>query len=529
MILNQKLYVKVALVIGVGAFIAAVVACIYFYLDAKARFEQDAGNQISQLALTVGKTASVALYVQDAELAREIVEGLEVNDLVAGAMLATGSSDWIGSQGFSSTSKAAMEFEIRHPFFNDEVLGTLVLQPNLDFIEQRATQGAISQAWVLALQAIFIAALVSLLVHKTLTAPLNFLTRKVEQITPGTNATLTVPRRHANDEIGSLVRGINTLISNLNASLEQERNLRERTEQLERKFRLIFERASAGICLVDQHNALQEVNEAFCQLSGSQTPQCRNTLVEWFEEQSELTAFLDAFRADPFANHVEMELQLRTVDSDILKWVHCLFSKVEGQDDSDEMMLEVMMYDVTERTYRERMIRFEAEHDMLTHLKNRRAGEHILKELMRRADQHNSIMGLLLVDLDRFKPVNDIYGHEAGDTVLKVVAERLSSLGEDVVVARWGGDEFVLGVSNVDRDYARLRKLAKTAISRLGRPIVIHDKLEVEVGASIGIAVYPHHGKTLEEMLESADVAMYQVKEHGRGNFRFGHLSSGVA
>ncbi|MGI2258877.1 diguanylate cyclase domain-containing protein [Shewanella sp. GXUN23E] len=529
MVLNQKLYVKVAFAIGIGAFVGALIASLYFYLDAKQRWTESAREQIKQLALTVEKTASVALYVQDAELAKEIVEGLEVNDLVAGAMLVSEKGSWVGSKGFDEGSIFILEFDIRHPFFGDEVLGRLQLLPNMALIDERATSGAISQAWVLAIQALAIAVLVSILVNKTLTSPLNMLTGKVEQIRPGTNAILSIPKGHEKDEIGSLVTGINTLISNLNASIAQERELREKTEQLERKFRLIFEKASAGICLVDSNNVLVEVNEAFIQLSGSQSRQSRNTLVEWFEEQTELAAFLIAFRDDPFANHVEMELQLRTVDSDILKWVHCLFSKVQVSEDETEIVLEVMMYDVTERTYRERMIRFEAEHDMLTHLKNRRAGEQILKEMMRRADQSNGLMGLLLVDLDRFKPVNDIYGHEAGDTVLKVVAERLDGLGEDVMVSRWGGDEFVIGVGNVDKDNARLRKLAKTVLSRLARPIIVNDILECDIGASIGIAVYPQHGRTLEEILESADIAMYEVKEHGRGNFRFGHLSSGVA
>ncbi|MCL2912452.1 diguanylate cyclase [Shewanella corallii] len=529
MIFNRKLYIKVALVIGIGAFIAAVVASVFFYLDTKFRAEQLATNQISQLALTVESTASVALYVQDAELAKEIVQGLEINDLVAGAMLTEGDKAWMGSRGFDLQAAEVIRFEIHHPFFSDQTLGKLLLMPNQAYIDERATQGAVSQAWVLAIQALAIAVLVSLLVHKTLTAPLNFLTQKVEQIVPGANAMLTVPRRHEKDEIGCLVRGINTLINNLNESLEQERGLRARTEQLERKFRLIFEKASAGICLVDSNNALLEVNEAFCLLSGSQTRSCRSTLVEWFEEQAELEEFLHNFRSDPFANHVEMELQLRTVDSDILKWVHCLFSKVQGQQEGEETILEVMMYDVTERTYRERMIRFEAEHDMLTHLKNRRAGEQVLRELMRRADQNNAMMGLLLIDLDRFKPVNDIHGHEAGDAVLKVVAERLGALGDDVMVARWGGDEFVIGVPSVDKDYTRLRSLAKTALSSLYLPIAVNDELECEIGASIGIAVYPHHGSTLEQMLESADMAMYEVKQHGRGNFRFGRLSTGVA
>lgn len=531
MILNrQKLYIKVAISIGLGAFVAAVVACLYFFMDAKSSKYLEARSQISQIALTVQKTASIALYVQDAELGREIVEGLEVNDLIAGALLTTGSGDWVSSKGFNRDgADALLEYEIPHPFFAGEVLGRLKLMPNSRYIESRATEVALKQAWVLALQSALIAVLVSILVHKTLTAPLKKLTGDFEQISPGQDDPLQVPRYHEQDEIGSLVRGINALVGNLNQSIDKERSMREKTELLERKFRLIFERASAGICLIDKQNQLLVANEAFERLCGTKSLESKPFLVSWFEEEFELETFLKELRQNVNLNHVEMELQLRTEQAESLKWVHCLFSKVEDTEGVSDLLIEVMMYDITERTYRERMIRFEAEHDLLTQLKNRRAGERILSEMMRKADQTRGMMGLMLIDLDRFKPINDIYGHEAGDTVLKAVADRLLRLAGDGVAIRWGGDEFLIGVNGVDKDYNKLRQLAQEILLQVSKPVMVRGNLTCDVGASVGIAVYPHHGHGLEELLEAADVAMYEVKEQGRGNFRFGRISSGAA
>ncbi|QYK05883.1 diguanylate cyclase domain-containing protein [Shewanella zhangzhouensis] len=524
---RQKLYVKVAVAIAVGAFLAAVVACLYFFWDARETKLREVKNQLGQIALTVQKTASVALYVKDVELGKEIVEGLEVNDLVAGALLTADSGDWVSSRGFVADDVLqVLEFDIPHPFFAGEVLGKLRLLPNNEYIQSRATEVALKQAWMLVLQSALIALLVSLLVHKTLTAPLNRLTSNFENIKPGDNNPLSVPKYHAQDEIGSLVRGINQLVANLNQSIEKERSLRQRTELLERKFRLIFERASAGICLIDPGNHVLVANEAFQRLCGTESIDNQPALSHWFEEEAELARFFDELRGNANLNHVEMELQLRSQQSDQLKWVHCLFSKVE---DSTQTLIEVMMYDITERTYRERMIRFEAEHDPLTQLKNRRSGERLLVDMMRKADQTRTLMGVLLIDLDKFKPVNDIYGHEAGDSVLKTVAERLVKLAGKGITIRWGGDEFLIGIPDVDEDYNKLRQLAQEILVQISRPVAIRGSLSCEVGASVGIAIYPHHGHTLEALLEAADVAMYEVKEQGRGSFRIGRISSGAA
>lgn len=528
---RQNLYVKVAVAIGGGAFLAAVLACLYFFWDARETKLKEVTNQLGQIALTVQKTASVALYVKDVELGKEIVEGLEVNDLVAGALLTADSGDWVSSSGYAADDVLqVLEFDIPHPFFAGEVLGKLKLLPNTQYIQSRATEVALKQAWMLALQSALIALLVSLLVHKTLTAPLNRLTSNFENIKPGDNNPLSVPKYHAQDEIGSLVRGINQLVANLNQSIEKERNLRQKTELLERKFRLIFERATAGICLIDKQNHVLVVNEAFERLCGTDSIDNQTSLCQWFEEEAELDRFFNELRGNLNLNHVEMELQLRSQQTEQLKWVHCLFSKVEDNvGGSSEMLIEVMMYDITERTYRERMIRFEAEHDPLTQLKNRRAGERLLLEMMRKTDQTRALMGVLLIDLDKFKPVNDIYGHEAGDAVLKSVAERLMKLAGNGIVIRWGGDEFLIGISNVDKDYNKLRELAQELLIQIARPVAIRGNLSCQVGASVGIAIYPHHGHTLEALLEAADVAMYEVKDQGQGSFRFGKISSGAA
>ena len=176
--------------------------------------------------------------------------------------------------------------------------------------------------------------------------------------------------------------------------------------------------------------------------------------------------------------------------------------------------------DITERKEAEDRIRRVAQHDALTGLPNRALvyefGEHLLSAMRRNEGQ----AACLFVDLDRFKPINDTYGHEVGDLVLREVGRRLSACvrGEDLV-GRIGGDEFVALLAPVhgDEDAARI---AMHILGRLGRPIP-GDGVELQVSPSIGISLFPQDGASMEELIRHADAAMYAVKQGGRNGFQF--------
>ena len=139
---------------------------------------------------------------------------------------------------------------------------------------------------------------------------------------------------------------------------------------------------------------------------------------------------------------------------------------------------------------------------------------------MLRATRNGSGVALLFIDLDKFKPINDTLGHDAGDLVLKTVAERLNQIIRKTdTAARLGGDEFVLILDNVkERQDAAVT--ARTLLEAIPRPIPVNDTT-CSVGASIGISHFPTDGKTVAEFLSAADKAMYKVKESGRNNFSF--------
>ncbi|BAJ03649.1 GGDEF domain protein [Shewanella violacea DSS12] len=368
----------------------------------------------------------------------------------------------------------------------------------------------------------------SFIVHKALTSPLNRIINRFEEVKPGEDIKLTVPRFHQKDEIGSLVRGINSLVSSLNQSIDSERNLRETTQVLEKKFRLIFEQASAGICLIDNDNLLVTANPAFQRIiykSHTISDAIGLRLTDWFYNKLQLESFLTDIRQSHNLDTVALDLKMKTLAGSPDCWVHCLFSKVLDDDMQSCLMIEVLMYDVTERTEREINTRFEADHDGLTHLRNRRAGSRALIELFDRAEANDKIAVLMNIDLDNFKIINDTNGHEAGDMVLIEIGRRMMAVfRNDDLCIRWGGDEFVVGCyfdssRFEERSLPAIEKLASELRCVLNQDVKLSSGEDIKIGASIGIAMYPQHGDNLQSVLKAADNAMYVSKQKGRNQY----------
>ena len=169
---------------------------------------------------------------------------------------------------------------------------------------------------------------------------------------------------------------------------------------------------------------------------------------------------------------------------------------------------------------------FLANHDALTGLPSLRLCKDRLDHSLAEARRKRQLSSVMFLDLDGFKEVNDAHGHEFGDRVLKTISERITEeIRETDTVARIGGDEFVIISSGLpDRSIAE--RIASSLIRHISRPLRIEAD-EVTVSASIGIAFYPGDGSTAEELIRSADQAMYRVKHRGKNNFGFagGHES----
>lgn len=180
----------------------------------------------------------------------------------------------------------------------------------------------------------------------------------------------------------------------------------------------------------------------------------------------------------------------------------------------------VTFVDITERRQAEETIRHLANHDELTDLPSMRLARERLALALAMARRHKTMVAVMFVDLDGFKAVNDTLGHAAGDVILKQVARRLvTCVRETDTVARAGGDEFLVVATDLHTP-ENAEVIAAKILRCVAQPVVF-DGREMTVGASIGIALYPEHGLTLEQLIKRADDAMYRIKKGGKAAFGF--------
>ncbi|MDI1253058.1 EAL domain-containing protein [Thermomonas sp.] len=175
--------------------------------------------------------------------------------------------------------------------------------------------------------------------------------------------------------------------------------------------------------------------------------------------------------------------------------------------------------DITERKYSEKRIQYLANFDALTGLPNRNLLADHVQYAISMAKRSNGHLAVIFIDLDRFKEINDTLGHSVGDAFLIEVGARLKTvLRESDTVSRLGADEFILVLPDTDAQAAA--KIANELLEAIALPYQV-EQYALIVTASIGIAIYPHDGESLESLLRSADTAMYRAKEDGRNGSRF--------
>jgi diguanylate cyclase (GGDEF)-like protein/PAS domain S-box-containing protein len=215
----------------------------------------------------------------------------------------------------------------------------------------------------------------------------------------------------------------------------------------------------------------------------------------------------------------DLECEFRVPHSDgSCRWISVKAHAHRNTEDKSWHMAGVNM-DITERKRSEEAIRYQAFHDALTGLPNRL----LLNDRMEVALAHAKIkrekLAVLFLDLDRFKDVNDTLGHTIGDKLLQEVAKRLtSSLGELNTVARFGGDEFLIVIPGI-QDTEEALGHVQTIFKELKPSIAVHNR-EIYLNTSMGIAIYPTDGETVDTLLKNADAALYQAKEAGRNKYQ---------
>jgi diguanylate cyclase (GGDEF)-like protein/PAS domain S-box-containing protein len=196
----------------------------------------------------------------------------------------------------------------------------------------------------------------------------------------------------------------------------------------------------------------------------------------------------------------------------------CVLEKVTSTEYKGERATVGSFMDITERKQLEQKLSDMATHDPLTGLPNRLLLSDRLSVGLAQAQRRDTRLAVMMLDLDRFKTVNDTFGHGVGDELLRAAGERLISLiRKSDTVARIGGDEFVVLLLQIDKMGDAIR-VAQKILGTFRKPFVL-DAYQIRISTSIGIAIYPEDGKDVETLFKNADTAMYWAKEQGRDNY----------
>jgi diguanylate cyclase (GGDEF)-like protein/PAS domain S-box-containing protein len=292
-----------------------------------------------------------------------------------------------------------------------------------------------------------------------------------------------------------------------------------RLARSERRFRGAFDSAPLGVALVERNNRFVRVNHALCRLLGAEAVHLIGTDQAAFGEPSD-NAIEKEYQHDLIAGRsdvVQYERRYRTRDG---RMVWALVSATLMPADHEPQHFLVQINDVTERKRVEDELAHLAHHDALTGAANRALLNEEVEHEIAVARRRRSRLAVVFIDLDYFKHINDSYGHEAGDAVLKETAARLTRTVRSVdLVGRMGGDEFVVVLSEVG-DTADVLALTDKLRLECGRPLRF-DGREVHLGVSMGVSLFPDDGQDFRTLLRFADSALYHAKEEGRNNVQF--------
>ncbi len=517
------LQLRFMLVVFASATLLALVVATVAYQLSQARALASGRSSAESLATAVEKTLAIGAYARDAVLLQEVAGGLVRNELVdvVAVVAADGSAlvKVVRPGAVEHLGATLLTRPLMSPFDANETLGQLRIHLNDAKVRADADREAYTLAAAMAGQAALLAFILYLVAARMVSSPIVRLASALRRMTPGSGERLEIPPSHARDEIGVLIAGANELLDSNERQLKVERKLRAEVESMEAQYRQIFDSSSAGIFVLNEGGRLINGNPTVSRVVGLSMGELRNLsqddfISRVFHRPEQVRQMIDD--ATRRGETISADLEL-VQTGDERRWVHCLISvqQVDGQ------TVEGVIYDITERKSDENEVRHRAEHDALTQLKNRAAGQETLERFVVEAASRGASLSVLCIDLDGFKQINDTHGHQSGDEVLVACAERMriAVRRSSDLVARLGGDEFLIALRDVGAEDAVLVQVMRGLIDGLSLPIRLSTGEEVRVGVSIGAACLPSHGMSAQALVRAADDALYHVKRNGKQAF----------
>jgi diguanylate cyclase (GGDEF)-like protein/PAS domain S-box-containing protein len=282
----------------------------------------------------------------------------------------------------------------------------------------------------------------------------------------------------------------------------------------------LFESTREGILITDLDTCILTVNRAFSEITGYSESDVLGRKPTLLRSGRQDPSFYQVMWASITATgYWQGEIWNRRKNGELYPQILSISVVYDSQRRPSHYV--GVMTDISQLRQSEARLEHLVHYDPLTQLPNRRLLESRLHHALGQAERQQHRIALLLIDLDRFKAVNDSLGHPIGDELLEALAQRLATrLREEDTLGRLGGDEFLLVLEQLQRP-EDAAGVAQSMLRLLERPFRLASGTEIYVGASIGISLYPDDGGSVTDLIKHADVAMYQAKEEGRGTYRF--------
>ncbi|MBK7058759.1 MAG: EAL domain-containing protein [Leptospiraceae bacterium] len=316
-----------------------------------------------------------------------------------------------------------------------------------------------------------------------------------------------IPRLAENDHFAGYIGSV----VDITDMKEQEDNLRQAAA--------VFDNTTEGLLITDANAIIKAVNPSFTTVTGYTMEDLKDKTPRILNSGKQDKAFYDEMWQSLLKEGKwRGEIWNRRKNGEI--YPELLGISAVKDNNGNTLSYVAVFSDITKIKAAQDDLDYLAHHDWLTNLPNRLMFQSRLRHAMSRLDSGKRL-AILLIDLDRFKDVNDSYGHPLGDEVLQLSAIRMfQRLSERDTLARLGGDEFIVLIEDLEA-LEKAGRIAQELLDSIADPFYLTNGVEIFLGASIGISIYPDQGQSVDELFQHADVALYQAKKEGKGIFRY--------
>ena len=485
--------------------------------------KQDLHNKVGVLGKVIAERSTAALTFRDEQLLYTNLEALKTDASVVKACIyddarllvahiemnneALPCPQMIATLKTNLNNYLELYFPIR---LNGADIGTLYIAAHQRDLLKRLQHFIIFSALVL-LAAIGLALLMATRLQHIVTQPLRVLGNTITDILERSDYSIRAYKQQ-DDELGRLV----DIFNNLLGTIEREHNSLKTSED---KFRKLTSMSPVGIFQIDQSGEISYVNQRWREINNIQDNVI--TLKMWFsslhpEDHKPLNHLWQRLLTEYEDLAKEVRLISKTGQT---TWIYIQATALHAKDGSLLGFLGSVS-DISELKKAQLQMENLAFYDPLTGLANRRLFKNRLEKSVKAVLRSNSSIALMFLDLDQFKRVNDALGHDAGDSLLQEIANRIAkNVRENDTVSRIGGDEFTILLTDIHNSND-VRIVADKILQALARPILLNGQ-EIISTVSIGITMTPEDSVDVNTLMKNADLAMYRAKELGRNNFQF--------